>query len=172
MNVLPPWEHMKILLMVCWEKNESSALTQMPVENVCIAAASLWMRMGYIFAKFYLILTSTNDMQVVYFILFVIVYAFRWSLLCLFTFISNSLGVIIAVHVLWSIQIVQIRAEYYSKHYVGSTAVLGQSLLSLVESMCTLNIWTADNTYVWPIIGTRHCWHSLVITGCPFGISP
>ena len=44
-------------------------------------------------------------------------------------------------------------AEYYSTYYVGSTATLGLSLSSLVENMSTLNIWAADNTYVWPIIG-------------------
>ena len=85
---------MKILLMVCWEKNGFSALTQMPVENGCIAAASLQMRMGSIFALFaklpFLDFYKINDMQGVYFIHIAIIYLFQLSLLCRFTFISNS----------------------------------------------------------------------------------
>ena len=46
MNVLSAWGHMKmILLMVCWKKNGSSALTQKAVVNGCIATASPKMKM-------------------------------------------------------------------------------------------------------------------------------
>ena len=43
---------------------------------------------------------------------------------------------------------------------------------SLTENVCTGNIWVVDNTYFWLIIGTRHYWHSSVITHCIFGILP
>ena len=43
---------------------------------------------------------------------------------------------------------------------------------SLVENVCTGNIWVVDNTYVRPIIGIWHHWHSSVITDCIFGVSP
>lgn len=42
---------------------------------------------------------------------------------------------------------------------------------SVVENVCTGNIWVVDNTYIRPIIGIWHHWHSSVITDCIFGVS-
>ena len=57
-------------------------------------------------------------------------------------------------------QSMHMHAKYHSTYYVGSTAILGIADPSLVKNMYIDNIWVADNTYIWLIISTGHCWHS------------
>ena len=50
------------LLIVCWEKNGYSDITEMPMENGCIAAVSLRSTMGStLYLPSHLFLTSTNE---------------------------------------------------------------------------------------------------------------
>ena len=55
-------------------------------------------------------------------------------------------------------------------HSLVCAATLEELGRSLVENMCTGNVWVVDNTYVSLNIGISYYCHSSVITHHPFGI--